>query len=96
MKTRLEINQIINVPKYIKYARNIINISNLDRGELEMLSREEKNEADYYAVLSTVERLGREEGIEQGLEQGLKQGFIATAKKMLIKGFSIVDISEVT
>jgi hypothetical protein len=53
-----------------------------------MLSREEKNEADYYAVLSTVERLGREEGREQG--------FIATAKNMLIKDFSIADISEIT
>jgi len=57
-----------------------------------MLSREEKNEADYYAVLSTVKRLGE----ERGLEQGLEQGFIATAKRMLIKDFSIADISEIT
>jgi conserved hypothetical protein (putative transposase or invertase) len=86
----------ISVPKYIRYARNIININNLDGGELEMLSREEKNEADYYAVLSTVERLGEERGREEGREEGLEQGVIATAKKMLIKGFSITDISEIT
>jgi len=78
----------ISVPKYIKYARNIINISNLDGGELEMLSREEKNEADYYAVLSTVKRQGEERGIEQEK--------IETAKRLLKSGAQLDTICSAT
>jgi hypothetical protein len=57
-----------------------------------MLSREEKNEADYYAVLSTVERQGEERGIEQGIEQEK----IETARRLLKSGASLDTICSIT
>jgi predicted transposase/invertase (TIGR01784 family) len=39
---------------------------------------------------------GVEQGIEQGIEQGEKQRAVITAKKMLAKGYSIQEISELT
>jgi len=39
---------------------------------------------------------GLNQGLEQGLEQGGKQKAVDSAKKMLAKGYSIYDISEIT
>ncbi len=39
---------------------------------------------------------GRKEGREEGIKEGEKQGNLKTAKKMLDKGFSIEDISDIT
>jgi predicted transposase/invertase (TIGR01784 family) len=46
-------------------------------------------------MTTTAERLINQ-GIEQGLEQGILNGKLADAKKMLLKGFSIEDISDIT
>lgn len=39
---------------------------------------------------------GREEGIEEGIEKGIEKEKIETAKRMLLKGFSIDDVCELT
>lgn len=39
---------------------------------------------------------GREEGMAQGIEKGIEKEKIETAKRMLLKGFSIDDVCELT
>ena len=81
----------ISAPEYIKYASNIIKKFRLGKDELEMISREEKIEADYYAALE----YAVEQGIKQGIEQG-HQKWIETVKKLLIANIPMEIICEVT
>ena len=64
----------ISAPEYIKYASDIIRKFKLGKDELEMISREEKIEADYYAALEYAVEQGHQKGVEQGIKQGIKQG----------------------
>ena len=60
---------------------------------------EEKFEAGVEKGMKKGIEKGREEGIEQGREEGIEQGAyntkLETAKKLLLKGMSLVEISEV-
>ena len=62
-----------------------------DRGVAEVLEIRLKTKLDKNTALHAAEKRGLEKGLKQGLER-LKE----TAKKMLEKGFSITDISDVT
>ncbi len=71
-----------DAPEYIKRAKSIINTDNMKKEEIEMISRVEKAEADYHAMLDSARNeglaFGREEGraigIAQGVQQGMQQG----------------------
>ena len=59
--------------------------------------RDEKN-AIYHALedgKSIGKKEGLEQGIKEGLEQGIKQNKISIAKKLLKKGMSVKEISEI-
>ena len=62
-----------------------------DRGVAEVLEIRLKTKLDKNTALHTAEKRGLEKGLKQGLER-LRE----TAKKMLEKGFSITDISDIT
>ncbi|NCX95880.1 MAG: hypothetical protein EBX41_05630, partial [Chitinophagia bacterium] len=57
---------------------------------------------DAYSVMTTALNEATEKGLRQGLQQGLQEGKelgkleanLATAKKLLAKGFSIAEIAE--
>jgi|GEM_PF-1317355 len=81
----------ISAPKYIRYASDIIRKLKLGEEEMEMISREEKIEADYYAALEYAVEHGieqraekiRNQGIERGVAQGAEREKIETAKRLL-------------
>ena len=72
--------------KRIQYNKDMID-ERRRQGEL--------NAAIHSGIEQGIEQ-GREQGIEQGREEGARQKSIQIAVKLLAKGFSIQDISEVT
>lgn len=68
----------------------------------------EKAKRDYYAGLYDSKELGRQEGIIEGRQEGLREGElkgkreglregkIDMARKALLKGFSVIDVSEIS
>ena len=63
-----------------------------------MISKQQQIEWDNRAYEDYLERVGvekgREEGRKEGREEGREENGIATAKKMLQKGFDVKIISE--
>ena len=57
---------------------------------------EEKFEAGMEKGIKKGREEGREEGITQGIEQGAYNKSLETAKKLLLKGMSPAEISEIT
>ena len=55
-----------------------------------------KNFRDWYSVMSTQLKKGREEGLKEGLEQGLKEECFKNAKKMKQAGIAFDVIAQVT
>ena len=66
-----------------------------DRGVAEVLEIRLKTKLDKNTALHTAEKRGLEKGLKRGLER-LKKEKQESAKKMLDKGFSITDISDIT
>jgi len=76
--------------------------------EIAKFTREERqayeNSLKYYRDLKNVVDTSREEGIEEGLEQGIAQGIqegiikrnIEIAKKLILKGMPMKEISNIT
>jgi predicted transposase/invertase (TIGR01784 family) len=59
-----------DIPDYIKKANEIIEVVNLGKEEMTMLSYEEKSRADQMAYYSTAKREGRLEGRLEGRVEG--------------------------
>jgi len=57
-------------PAYLREAATIIDHANMSQEERDMISIEEKAEADYQSDLYYAEKRGRGEGREQGIQQG--------------------------
>ena len=55
-----------------------------------------KNFRDWYSVMSTQLKKGREEGLKEGLEQGRKEECFKNAKKMKQAGIAFDVIAQVT
>lgn len=55
-----------------------------------------KNFRDWYSVMSTQLKKGREEGLKEGLEQGRKEKCFKNAKKMKQAGIAFDVIAQVT
>ena len=55
-----------------------------------------KNFRDWYSVMSTQLKKGREEGLKEGLEQGRKEECFKNAKKMKQTGIAFDVIAQVT
>ena len=55
-----------------------------------------KNFRDWYSVMSTQLKKGREEGLEEGLERGRKEECFKNAKKMKQAGIASDIIAHVT
>ena len=55
-----------------------------------------KNLRDWYSVMSTQLKKGREEGLKEGLEQGRKEECFKNAKKMKQAGIAFDVIAQVT
>ena len=55
-----------------------------------------KNFCDWYSVMSTQLKKGREEGLKEGLEQGRKEECFKNAKKMKQAGIAFDVIAQVT
>ena len=55
-----------------------------------------KNSRDWYSVMSTQLKKGREEGLKEGLEQGRKEECFKNAKKMKQAGIAFDVIAQVT
>jgi len=87
-------------PEYLHEAASIIDNVNMTREEREMISIQEKAEADYQTDLYYAEKKGRDEGIEQGIEQGMQRGTLGAkldaARAALRRGFGREDIVAIT
>jgi predicted transposase/invertase (TIGR01784 family) len=88
------------VDENIKKAIEKLDVMYLDKDEREIYEIEEKKRLDILEEMRTAEEKGRQEGKEEGIKEGIKEGeknkAIEMAKKMLIKGISLEEISELT
>ena len=93
-----------DAPEYIRRAARIIEVSNLSKEELHMLSLEEKYRADQMASHATARldgldagiEIGRIEGIEMGRVEGREEGLVEVARNMRAEGDSIERVVRIT
>lgn len=90
------IPQELAVDKNIKSAIEKLDLMYLDKDEREIYETEEKKRLDILEEMRTAEKKGRLEGKEEGIKEGAKKKAIEMAKKMLMKGVSVEEISEFT
>lgn len=78
----------------------VAEVSNLTPAEMSTYQKELKRKRDIYSREKYLLEHGLEQGIKQGIEQGILKGkrknAIETACKLLEKGMSIGEISEIT
>ena len=76
-----------------KYMEEIERV-NQDPKFIEYMSTEEDERKMMNTMLKRAREEGLEEGLEQGIEQGIEQGKIELMKKLLEKGFSKEEVSD--
>lgn len=62
---------------------------------LEDMKLKQRNEGREEGVQEGLQK-GRKEGLQEGRKEGLQEGKKENAQKMLSKGYSVQDISEIT
>jgi predicted transposase/invertase (TIGR01784 family) len=80
----------------LRHAYDVANQFSWTKEELEVYEYWGIKEQDERGAVQYALRTGLKEGIQQGIQQGAQQERLATARKMLAKGYAIADICELT